>query len=314
MDPRRHQIGFVAVSVARSLVLLVAALTITISLLAPSANASILGSSNAQRRALALKDAHHLLSLATLPSGSTRLLTWNRANGAALLSTSPVSGDPDQVDVTEYFLAPAGDAARQWLDARVPRGGTFSGSGSSSGPGTDDVTYLSFSFPTAASFLKDELQYSMLITAKGDLGLRVDADVTWTPRKSKYSIVAPGATKVVVIADRGLNVHHDTVSSTDRATINAFVTRVDELPASTPGVFHCPVDFGATLTVRFFRTGDHHPYAAVNAQSGGCGDVTVLQYNGAARLLGSTTVSGGTAFAAFVATTMHIAHWGGAAA
>jgi len=310
MNTQRNPFGSVGVaSSVLSLVMLVSALTIAISLLAPSANASSLGSSNVQRRALALQEAHHLLTLATLPQGSVRIEKWNRTDGAALSSTSPVSGDPDQVDLTEYFLAPGGSTTRQWLDARVPVGGSVSGTGASSGPGTDDVTYKSFSFHATSSFLSPELQYSMLITPKGDLGLRVDADVTWTPRKSKYSVIAQGATKVVAIVNRGLNVKSgkiSTVTTTDRATITDLIAQINKLPAKIPGVEMCPMDVLASLTLQFFDSGAQHPYAVVVADPSGCGNVAIRQYDADGTLLAATSVSGGSTFASFVAKTVGI--------
>lgn len=313
MDIRRKTFCLVDVtSSVRSLVTLVTlvgALVITGSFTMPLADATSLGASNTQRKALALQEAHHLLTLATLPQGSTRLATWNGADGPALSSTSPVSGDPDQVDLTEYFLAPGGDGARQWLDARVPKGGTPLGSGTSSGLGTDDVTYRSFSFRATSSFLSPQLQYSVLITPQGDLGLRVDANVTWTPRKSTFSIVAPGATKVVVIVNRGLNVRRGkitTLTTTDPTTIDYLITHVNQLPAKLPGVEMCPLDVLASLTLQFFARGAPHPYAVVVADPDGCGNVDIRQYGVGGTLLGATNVSGGSIFAGFVAKKMGI--------
>lgn len=302
------------VSSVLSLVILVAALTFTVSLMASSANASSLGPSNAQRKALATAEAPRLLTLATLPAGSTKLSAWIRADGKALLASGGTSGDPDQVRLTEYFLAPGGNRALNWLDAQKPEGGSYLGSGSSAGPGSDNVSFRSFSFHATPTFLTPQLQYSMLITPKGDLGLRVDADVTWTPQKSQYSLVPAGATKVVVIVNRGLNVKSGkitTVTTTDATTIPDFRLRVNQLPALSPGGRLCPVDVGASLTLRFFNAGASRPYAVVDADPGGCGIVKILLYRANDTLLGMTNVSGGFTFAKYVARKMGITNWTG---
>lgn len=297
-----------------SLVVLVSALTVTVSLLAPSANASSLGPSNAQRRELALSQARHLLTLATVPDGATKLSAWISSDGPALLHASAEMDDPDQVDLTEFFLVPNASSAQRWLDAQQPRGGHVSGSGSSSGPGSDNVTFRSFSFPAANTTQTSSLQYSMLVTPKGELGLRVDAEVTWLPRKSPMAIVPSGAAKVVVVVNRGLNVKGHTitdVTSTSTSTIRAFLAKVNELPVANPGVMFCPADFNASVTLRFFYKGATLPYAVVDASSGGCGSVTILQYGTNASLVGTAHLGGGYELASFVARTLNIKNWQG---
>jgi hypothetical protein len=315
MNTKKNDSGFVSMmSSGLSLVVLVAALTITISLMASSATASSLGPSNAQRRALATTEARRLLTFETLPAGSTKLSAWIRADGPALLGSGGMSGDPDQVHLTQYFLAPGGYKAVNWLDAQIPKGGSHLGSGSSAGPGSDNVSWRSYSFHETTTFLTAQLQYSMLITPKGDLGLRVDADVTWIPRKSRYSIVPAGATKVVVIVNRGLNVKSGkvtTVTITDRATINDFLSHVDQLPALNPDEGFCPADVLASVTLRFFDAGSKRPYAVVDADSGGCGNVKIHQYTANHTLFGSTSVSGGYDFSAYVAKSLGITNWTG---
>jgi hypothetical protein len=285
------------------------------SVVSVAASASSLGPTDAQRRALASFEARHLLSVVALPAGSRRVARSDPALGRTPLSTGALSDDPDQVDLTRFYLVARGEWALAWLERHVPLGGTRSGWGTGSGPGTPTSHTVTFSFATPPTLAQAELWYSMVITPSGQLGLRVDADVLWTPRKSRFSLVASGATKVVVTMDRGLNVRSDrvtTVTVTDGRTIAAIRSAVDAAPVATPGVASCPVDVGARMTMSFWRDGATGPYAVAVADPGGCGSVTVTQFAGGVTL-GVGHDSGGRTLVQFVATALGIRNWTGLA-
>jgi hypothetical protein len=258
-----------------------------------------------------------LVKLATPPVGSIRLDRWSATDGTALLSAPGTPDDPDKVDLTEFFLAPGGNRALNWLKDQVPKGGSTAGSGSSSGPGTDDEQFLSFSFRGTSILPSPELQYSMVITPKGLLGLRVDATVLWTPQKSPVSIVPTGAPQVVVTFNRGLNVTANIMTKVvvnDHGTISSILSKVNDLPVAFPGVSSCPADFGASMTLQFFLEDATNPYATVIADPGGCGSVTVEQFDANGALLGTAHDSGGYALVKYVATDLDITNWSGAPA
>lgn len=126
--------------------------------------------------------------------------------------------------------------------------------------------------------------------------------------KSRFADVASGATRVVVDVNRGLNAkanRHSVVTTTTPATIAAIIRRVNTLPPAPSVAEMCPMDVGATLTVNFFRHAAT-PYAVVVADPGGCGRVSIRDYNANGTLEGSATAGGGAAFSAYVATVLHI--------
>ena len=280
-----------------------------------SASASVLGPTNAQRHEVAVLEARHLLADMTLPSGSRGVARTNPAIDHSLRSMGAMSDDPDQVDVTRFYLVANGAWGLSWLEGHVPTGGTVTGWGTGSAPGQPTSHTLTFSFATPPTLAQAQLVYSMVIGPSGELGVRVDANVLWTPRKSPYSLVASGAVKVVVTVDRGLNVTRDrrtTVTVTSPATIDVIRSTINGAPVATPGVSSCPLDVGATMTLSFWRASASRPFATVVADPGGCGSVTVTQWRGNGVRRGVGNDSGGGAIVRAVAATLGIKDWMGA--
>jgi hypothetical protein len=217
--------------------------------------------------------------------------------------------DNDQVDLSKFYLVPDAARALTWIHNEKIDGRASSGTGSSSGPGSGNETDVTFSFATTSILSQRTIEYSLLPVAHGELEVRVDAVVTYLAQKSRFAIVASGAVKVVAVVDRGLNAKHDrfsTYMSTNTRTIDELLTKVNDLPpALSPGVL-CPVDMGASVTLRFYRAGATTPYAVVVADSGGCGPVAIDSYDALDALMGSAHVAGGVALSAFVAKTFDI--------
>jgi hypothetical protein len=214
-----------------------------------------------------------------------------------------------QVDLSKFFLVPDAARALTWLHDEKIDGQASSGSGSSSGPGSGNETDLTFSFASTSILSQRTIEYSLLLVAHDELEVRVDALVTYLAQKSRYAIVAGGAVKVMVVVDRGLNAKHDrfsTYTSTNTKTIDGLLTKVNGLPpALSPGMM-CPVDMGASITLRFYRAGATTPYAVVVSDSGGCGPVAIDSYDALDALMGSAHVSGGVGLSEFVAKTFDI--------
>ncbi|MHB8827136.1 MAG: hypothetical protein ACYC5Z_05695 [Acidimicrobiales bacterium] len=280
------------------------------------ATASTLGPTNAQRRTSAVLEARHLLAALALPNGSRGVARNDPSINRSLLSMGAGSIDPDQVDLTRFYVVVVrGEWALKWLQTHVPHGGTSTGWGTGSGPGQLTSHTLTFSFATPPTLSEAQLQYSMVVGPSGELGVRVDADVLWTPRKSRYALVAIGAAKVIVTMDRGLNVRSHrvtTVTVTSSATIDVIRSAINAAPVATPGVTSCPLDVGATMTLSFWRAGASGPFATVVADPGGCGGVTVTQWRGDGARRGVGHDSGGGAIVRLVATTLGIRDWMGA--
>lgn len=275
-----------------------------------SSSATSLGPSNAQRAATAKLNARSLLALAPVPQGSQAIATWIAADGQELSGPMSLPAGRDQVDFTKFYLVP--DAARSlaWFHHVRIDGHAHSSWGSSGGPGSGNESEVAFSFATTSVLQQRMLEYSLLPVPHNQLEVRIDALVSYSARKSVYSIVASGAVKVAVVVNRGSNAKHDRVSkyaTTNTRTITELVTKVNDLPPAMSGVFSCPADFGASITLRLFRAGATTPYAVVVADPGGCGSVTIRDYDAMDAEVGSTHVSGGYQLGQFIATTFHIA-------
>jgi len=282
----------------------------------PGARASALGPSNTERRAAALAEAHQLLTRALEPLGSRQLFKWTSADGPPLAAAA-APGDPNLVDLTRYYLAPNGVAALHWVKGHVPSGASITETGTGSGPGVATTYSRSFGFRSSRPYLTPTLEYSMLITPQGQLGIRLDAMVTWTPRKSPYSIVPSGARRVSVQVDRSGNVkvnRYTTLVVTKAATIRGFLAKVNGLPVASPGVRYCPLDLGASMTLSFSRVAPARPYATVSVDPMGCGSVTITQYDATGHQVGVAHDSGGSALARYVAKTLGIGDWTGMSA
>lgn len=213
------------------------------------------------------------------------------------------------VDLSKFYLVPDATRALTWIHNEKIDGHASSGWGSSSGPGSGSETDVTFSFATNSILSQRTVEYSILPLAHNRLEVRVDALVTYLTKKSRYAIVASGAVKAVVVVDRGLNAKHDrfsTYSSTNTKTIDELLTKVNDLPpALSPGMM-CPVDMGASITLRFYRAGATTPYAVVVSDSDGCGPVAIDSYDALDALMGSAHVSGGVGLSSFVAKTFDI--------
>lgn len=302
-----------ATGVARVVALagLVAALA---TLSGTGASALSRGPSNAERRVLATALAHRLFNFARLPSGSRRLSHWDPANGRELMGMGAVSSDPDQVHETRFYLAPHGEAALTWVEELSLRGGRETSYGTGSGPGQPTTHFVAFTFSSSAVLSEPQLEYSMLITPSGELGLRVDAVVLWTPQKPRSAFVALGATRLNVVVNRGYNVKTHRVSVyhvTSGSLIASITAHVNALEVATPGVRSCPVDVGATMTLSLFRRGATRPFATVVADPGGCGSVNITQSHSAGSTAGVAHDAGGAGLAAYVARVLAIVNWTG---
>jgi hypothetical protein len=277
---------------------------------AATSSATSLGPSNAQRAATAKANARSLLALAPVPQGSTAIATWIAADGQELSSPMSLPAGRDHVDFTKFYLVPNAARSLAWFrDVKID-GHAHSSWGTSGGSGSGNESEVAFSFAATSLLQQRMLEYSLLPVPHNQLEVRIDALVSYAARKSIYSIVAGGAVKVGVVVNRGSNAKHDRVAkyaTTSTTTINELITKVNDLPPAISGVFSCPADFGASITLRFFRAGATTPYAVVVADPGGCGTVTIRDYDAMDAELGSTQVSGGYQLGQFIATTFHIA-------
>jgi hypothetical protein len=291
---------------AMSAALIVGALGATASV----SSATSLGPSNAQRAATAKVSARSLLALAPVPQGSKPIATWIAADGQELSGPMSLPAGRDQVDFSKFYLVPDATQSLTWFHDVKIDGHAHSSWGTSGGPGSGNESEVAFSFSATSLLQQRMLEYSLLPVPHNQLEVRIDALVAYAARKSIYSIIAGGGVKVAIVVNRGSNAKHNRVSkyaTTNTKTISELITRVNDLPPAMSGVFSCPADFGASITLRFYRAGATTPYAVVVADPGGCGSVTIRDYDAMDAQLGSTHVSGGYQLGQFIAKTFHIA-------
>jgi hypothetical protein len=283
-----------------------------------SSSATSLGPSNARRAATARASAKSLLVLAPVPSGSKSIATWIAADGQELSGPMSLPAGRDQVDFTKFYLVPDASRSLAWFHDVKIDGRAHSSWGTSGGPGSGNESEVAFSFPASSVLQQRMLEYSLLPVSHNQLEVRVDALVSYVARKSIYSIIASGAVRVGVVVNRGSNAKHhrvSTYSTTSAGTISRLITKVNDLPPALSGVFSCPADFGASITLRFYRADATAPYAVVVADPGGCGSVTIRDYDALTTQAGPTTVvqigsahvSGGYQLGQFIAKIFHIA-------
>ena len=288
----------------RAVLVVTAALCLAPLAFASSAGSAGRGPSNARRRALARLEVRHLLALAPLPAHARVLRAASAAAYASALGPLTPPRVANNVELNRFYGAPDGASAFAWLDRlEVARHGPTE-RGSSSGPGTDNATNLTFALRAPAIFFESQLVYTMVVTARGDLVMSVDATVGWTPQKPADAVVLAGAVRLVVVLDRGYNAtnhRYATYSTSSPGTIAALRHAVNELPVPMPGLFSCTLDTGASLTLSFYDAHLTTPYAVAVADLGGCRGVTLRRYGATRTATVTAHLSGGAIIQALVA-------------
>lgn len=241
---------------------------------------------------VATEEAKKLLGLAWFPPGSRTSTSWVDVNGHRYTEGVPTLGSPDVVDIAHYYVAGRTYQGLSWLSGHAPTGSTLDGRG-----GTDRAHLeWSYSFP-AKSFLSfSDLQYTKLILPDGEVKLRIDAQIQWTPQKSAYSIVGRGASKLTVVFTPGGGERPSskvTIVTTDAITIATIRDDVNKLLVAYPGAMHCPFESGSNMRIQFYRAGRTNPFVVVSAGAGGCGNVRVSQFATGGQLIGSGNDAGG---------------------
>ncbi len=282
----------------RALVAL-AALPVLVGMTSP-AGASNAGPTNAQRHALASREVTSLLNAAPRPAGSRQITR------AAAETTKPFSGDKssvyggNEVGATKFYVAPSAAASLAWLKGQRLEGHAATGTGASGS------THTELFFLRNTTVLDEpEVVYIALAKPNGTLEYSITASVWWISQKSVQAAVSSGATSLTVKLNRGPNAkthRTSTVTTKDKSLIAAIIDHVNALPVPSPLPTSCPNDVGASLTMSFYRGGATKPYSVVVADPGGCGPVTISQYNSDHARTSAADVSGGAALSNFVAS------------
>ncbi|MFY9784076.1 MAG: hypothetical protein WAK12_11155 [Acidimicrobiales bacterium] len=269
----------------------------------PAYASSSPGPSDAQRLALAQHELASLFSAAPLPAGSRQI------TAAVAEETKPFSGDKssvyggNEVGATKFFVAPSANSSLTWLRSQPLSGHAPSGVGASGT--THTQLYL---LSGTAVLEQPEVVYIASTRPNGTLEFSVTAMVWWRSQKPALAIVPSGSTKLIVKLNRGLNVkktdRKSSVTSDDKSLIASVIAHINALPVPSPLPTNCPVDVGASLTMSFYRGSSAKPYAVVVADPGGCGPVTISNYNAYHARTSASDVAGGVALSKFVAAQL----------
>jgi hypothetical protein len=266
------------------------------------AYASTSGPSNAAREALAKKEVMSLFAAAPLPPGSQQI------TAAVAETTKPFSGDKDgaypanEVGATKFYTAPSAAASLSWLKSQRLQGHSPNSTGSSGSTHTQ-IYMLS----GTSVLVQPQVVYIALAKTNGTLEFSVTTSVWWRSEKPALAIVPSGATKLIVKLNRGLNAKTDrtsSVTSTNTSQIASIIAHINALQEPNPLPEACPADFGASLTMSFFRGGAKEPYSVVVADPAGCGTVTISQYTSTHVRTSASDVAGGVPLSKFVATQL----------
>ena len=291
-SPSRHPV--------RALIALAAVSAVVVTAL--PAYASTPGPSNAAREVLAKHEVTSLFAAAPLPPGSREI------TAAVAETTSPFSDvkntvfPGNEVGATKFYTAPSATASLSWLATQKIQGHPGNSSGST-GSNHAQVYFLN----GTSVLLRPEVVYVALVKPNGTLEFSITASVWWRSQKPALAVVPPGATKLTVTLNRGLNAKTDRTSSatsTNKSQIASIIAHINALPEPSPLPTFCPADFGASLTMSFYRGGAAKPYSVVVADPAGCGTVTISQYDINHRRTSASDVTGGVLLARFVAAQL----------
>jgi hypothetical protein len=266
------------------------------------AYASTSGPSNAAREALAMHEVTSLFAAAPLPPGSRQI------SAAVAETIKPFSGDKNsafpanEVSATKFYTAPSASASLTWLKSQPLQGHSPNSSGS-----TGSTHAQIYMLSRTSVLVQPEVVYIALTKSDGTLEFSVTSSVWWRSQKPALAIVPAGATKLIVKLNRGLNAKTDrtaSATSTNKSQIASIIAHVNALQEPSPLPTPCPADFGAKLTMSFYRGGAKEPYSVVVADPAGCGTVTISQYTSTHVRTSASDVAGGVTLSTFVATQL----------
>ena len=224
---------------------------------------------------------------------SARLLAFVAPPGALRLGSAPAAaaelievppGGGNDVAATGWWTYPGTrQQAVAWLTAHAPRGGNGMVTGSSGslrgGTQVDEVDYT-----MAGTALLQQRGLDVRLAAQGGgTLLRVDAVDTWRPAHPASAVIPSGVTRLVLMADPGPTPGGRPTAPLATVTgpgpVAKVVALVNALPTAPVGKFSCPADFGAVLTVDFYRGSGTSPVAVAVDRMTGCGG-TLLSVHG----------------------------------
>ncbi len=222
-------------------------------------------------RERAVTDAAAILKAFVVPPAAARLRT---ARDALKVPISTV-GSTSLVDDVAFWQVPGQPrAVLAWERAHLPR--RFTPEDADFGPPSWDRTFSLAPIPGVLN--ARDLVVEVTGAGGGQTAIRVDAQVSWQPRRPALDRVPSAARVVTITRLPGLDRRHAgrlpaPVTITDLAVVRRLAALVDSLQLSTigPGVF-CPASFGPQIRLTFLARPGGRPLA-VAQEPAACGTV-----------------------------------------
>jgi len=232
-------------------------------------------------------EADRILGLFHPPAGATRLSGPPASAPVLAESAGGMPGTPDLVDRVAWWTVP-GDAATVLaaVTADPPAGSVGDQSFDYSDP-TQHVFGDAFDWPAVPDVLDERQMQVAVVQAGSDTAIRVDAVVTYLPRRPAEARVPPSATAVTVrmtartfasptAADR-----YGPVRVTDRARVAQVAAVVNAAQVPLPGERHCPNAAGVGgMRLDFTAGPGDAPVATVEIGLVGCGGIDLTLPDG----------------------------------
>lgn len=180
----------------------------------------------------------------------------------------------DLVTRTSYWRATGRPrTVLDWIERHHASGLTWTGGGQTT---ADRAVVLYFAEFTAGRAATDQGRTLLVSVARASAGagtsIRVDAQVTWLPRRARGERVPSGSRALTVMYLPGPG---RVEQITDPSLIRRVAGVADGLPPAVPWQLSCPADFGRRLRLTFRAAPAAAPLAVLTAQLGGCGLVTM---------------------------------------
>ena len=217
----------------------------------------------------AVADAAAILKAFAVPPGALRL---QQAPGA-LKTPITILVSTTLVDKVSFWRAPGQpQAVLAWEQAHLSRRFTL-GDEDFGPPSWDRMFSLS---PVPGVLNTRELVVEVTGAGNGQTAIRVDAQVSWQPRRPASERV-PSATRVITITQLpGLGPHARRppapVTITDPAVVRRLAALVDSLQLSTIGDAPCLAAFGGGIRLKFLARAGGPPLAVAQGPAA-CGTV-----------------------------------------
>jgi hypothetical protein len=209
------------------------------------------------RAAAAGADATGLLGLLVLPPGAVASSGPPPGTGWALSQPPNDPNTLNRVGRLEHWTVPGTpDGVLSFIAAHAPAGGSVDSTSNASQPGNLTSNGETFSFPSTALLDYRTLAVTAIAATPTSTAVLVSAEDVWATPRPAFERV-PGDARIAIVSTiaplgrRGGGRSSHPLVVTAPTKVAALIRAVNALPASQPGVYHCPLDDGRALSIAF---------------------------------------------------------------